>query len=255
MNLRIPLIVANWKMNHNVEETLKFITLFQKRWISTRDIEVVICPPFTSLYNLSVALSESESIGLGAQNCFYEEAGAYTGETSPLALKELNCRYVIIGHSERRKIFGETNEILSKKIDLVQKSEMTPIYCVGETKEERTRHITEEIVQNQLTEGLRLCRPEGYSNLVIAYEPVWAIGTGEHATPEVAEEVQKSIRQWLASKSGSEAADKARILYGGSVKPENMRSLMKQPNMDGVLVGGSSLDVDSFLQIVNYKTR
>ena len=256
--MRKPLIVANWKMNHTVKEGLKFATRIQKDLPSEGQVEVVLCPPFTSLYSLSVALSERQSgsdrpgVGLGAQNCHWEDKGACTGEISPVFLKELNCDYVIVGHSERRQLFHETDEQICKKITAVFAGEMTPIFCVGEMESQREGNKTLEVIENQLGKGLDGIFASSIPGLVVAYEPVWAIGTGKNATPDEAQEVHRAIRQWFKRHFTEEVSDGVRILYGGSVKPDNIAALMKKPDIDGVLVGGASLEVDSFAQIVNY---
>lgn len=244
--MRTPLIVANWKMNFSNEEGLKFITTFQKNFHPSKTVEVVICPPFTLLYYLSVAMSESEGLPLGAQNCHWEKAGAYTGEISPWFLKE-TCRYVLLGHSERRHIFGETDDQIQKKMRGAVMADLIPILCVGETQNERDQQKTAKVLEGQLTEGLKSISPQ--TPIVLAYEPVWAIGTGRNATPAQAQEVHAQLRAWLLSHSFS---TETRILYGGSVKPDNAGALMAQPDIDGLLVGGASLEVDSFLKIVNY---
>lgn len=249
---RLPLIVANWKMHHTVAEGLMFVSRLQKAFYPTDKLEVVLCPPFTALYSIAVALGEDTKIKLGAQNCHFAENGAYTGEISPLFLKELNCSHVILGHSERRHIFGETNADLAKKVAAAVRHGLLPIYCVGETEIQRAQGRTWEIIQNQLQEGLEHLGAAFPGDLIIAYEPVWAIGTGQNATPQQAGEVHQQIRHWITIRAGQSIADSVRILYGGSVKPSNIKSLMSEPNIDGVLVGGASLAVDSFVQIINY---
>lgn len=251
--MRKPLIIANWKMNHTVNEALKFLTVLQKQPNLPSDIDMVICPPFTCLQSLSILLAEEKKVSLGAQNVHWEKAGAYTGEVSPLFLKELGCDYVIVGHSERRQLFFETNEMISKKVKAVLENEMIPIFCIGETKQERDQGKTQMVIQTQLRSALDFLPHNFFSHLVIAYEPVWAIGTGQNATPEVAEEVHHYIREWVSKKVGGEIAGQIRIVYGGSVKPDNCAELLKKPDIDGVLVGGASVSVDSFLQIVNYR--
>lgn len=250
--MRTPLIVANWKMNHTIEESLKFATYMEKDFPLFGKVETVICPPHTALYSLSVVLTEHGRVKLGAQNCHWEDHGAFTGEVSPVFLKELNCEYVIIGHSERRQLFGETDEVINKKLQSVLENEMTPIFCIGETEEERKSGKTTKVVTAQLSKGLEGISTDYLSKLVIAYEPVWAIGTGNNATADEAQEVHKTIRNWYTKQAGDDIARKTRILYGGSVKPDNIGEFMKKPDIDGALVGGASLKVDSFLEIVNY---
>ncbi|MBI2340642.1 MAG: triose-phosphate isomerase [Deltaproteobacteria bacterium] len=239
-------------MNHTVKEGLKFATRIQKDLPSEGQVEVVLCPPFTSLYSLSVALSEKPTVKLGAQNCHWEEKGAFTGEIGAAFLKELNCEYVIVGHSERRQLFHETDKEVCKKIAAVFANEMTPIFCIGETEDQRDKGKTAEVIERQLGEGLKEVFASSAPALVIAYEPVWAIGTGKNATPEQAQEVHEAIRRWFVRHFTASAAGQMRILYGGSVKPDNTAVLMKKPDIDGVLVGGASLEVDSFARIVNY---
>lgn len=252
-NMRTPLIVANWKMNQTIEESLKFATHLEKGFPMFGKVEMVICPPHTALYSLSVILAEQGKVKLGGQNCHWEDHGAFTGEVSPVFLKELDCEYVIIGHSERRHLFGETDEVINKKLQSVFENEMTPIFCIGETEEERKSGKTIKVVTNQLSKGLEGLNKDYLSKLVIAYEPVWAIGTGKNATSDEAEEVHQTIRNWYTKQAGDEIAKKIRILYGGSVKPDNIGDFMKKSDIDGALVGGASLKVDSFLQIVNYE--
>ncbi|HBF12006.1 MAG TPA: triose-phosphate isomerase [Deltaproteobacteria bacterium] len=251
--MRTLLIVANWKMNHTIEDSIKFITHLKKALLLGKKSDIVLCPSFTSLYPLAMALQESETpfIKLGAQNCHYENTGAYTGEISPVFLKEVECSYVLVGHSERRHIFGETDEWIGKKVSSVLKHDMNPILCVGETLLEHEKNKTMSIITHQLTKGLELVSKEEAVHLTIAYEPVWAIGTGHNASPEQAEEVHAQIRGWLETRFDKTVAANIRILYGGSVKSDNAKDLTKQPNIDGLLVGGASLTVDSFSQIVN----
>lgn len=251
--MRIPLLIANWKMNHNVNETIKFATGLERNLDKIDEaIDLVVCPPFTSLYSLSVIISESAAFEIGAQNCHFETSGAFTGEISPAFLAEMNCRYVLVGHSERRQHFFETSEACEKKIKAIFKHDMSPVYCVGETLEQRQSQKTFDIISEQLTKGLNsVTIPNNEeAELVIAYEPVWAIGTGNNATPEQAEEVHTFIRHFIEKKWGQEQASKTRLLYGGSVKPDNIKVLMAKENIDGALIGGASLDVDLFFKMV-----
>lgn len=249
--MRKKIFIANWKMNHTVEESLKFITLFQKKISLPQGVEVVICPPYTSLHPLSIVFSENPSVKLGAQNCHFEDHGAYTGEISPLFLKELNCEYVLLGHSERRQIFGETNELVSKKMKSAFWHHITPVLCIGETKKERSEGKTLDVIFSQLNEAYKNVMRDDLPRSIIAYEPVWAIGTGDAATPIQAEEVHREIRKWLEKSFGSAVSSQIHILYGGSVTPQNIMELVNLPNVDGALVGGASLAVDSFLKIVS----
>lgn len=248
---RTPLFVANWKMNKTVGESLSFLQLFRQKK-RTREADVVLCPPFTSLAPLSQALQKEDRIALGAQNCHWEPSGAITGEVSVLFLKDLNCRYVLVGHSERRRLFHETGDLLAKKVAAVTREGMTPIYCIGETLEERKRGETWKVIERQLSYVLGEVALADMEKIVLAYEPVWAIGTGMTATAAQAEEVHSKIRQWVATEKGKKVAEKIRILYGGSVTPEVIGELMRQADIDGGLVGGASLKVDSFFQIINY---
>ena len=212
---------------------------------------VVICPPFTHLTTVK-GLLETWDIKLGAQNLYPEEKGAFTGEISAMMLRSVGCHYVIIGHSERRQYFEESNEFLNRKVVTALTYQIIPIYCVGETLEQRETKNTLKVIKSQLVEGLKGIDDSDLKRVVIAYEPVWAIGTGKTASPEQAEEVHAFIRQELQALSSQKVAEVISILYGGSVKPENISELMKQPNIDGALVGGASLKADSFGNIINY---
>lgn len=212
-------------------------------------IDVVVCPPYTALSEVSEVLDES-NIGLGAQDVYWQEEGAFTGEVSCKMLKDAGCQYVIIGHSERRQFFGETNETVNKKVRAALQSGLIPIMCCGESLVEREKNLTFKILDDHITNGLKDISAEDILKLVIAYEPVWAIGTGKTATPKQAQEAHKYIRECLSKMYNKEVAGEVRIQYGGSVKPENTLELMQQPDVDGALVGGASLKVDSFTQIV-----
>ncbi len=244
------LMAGNWKMHKTFKETTEYFEIFLKGLaeFNFSDREIMIAPPFTVLAHTR-KLTEESFIKLGAQNACWEEKGAFTGEISPVMLKELGVTYVILGHSERRHIFGETNELIAKRVGGVYRYGLIPILCVGETLEERKSGKTLEVVKTQLIEGLKELKEVKGNDLVIAYEPVWAIGTGVNATPEQAEEVQAFIRKKLEEIYNKEISEKIRILYGGSVKPENIADLMRQPNIDGVLVGGASLDPEKFIKI------
>lgn len=244
------LFIANWKMNHGIAETLKFITQLQRMVLPTEKTEVVLCPPFTSLYTVSVALDGSE-VSWGAQNCSEEEKGAFTGEVSAVFLAELACRYVIIGHSERRQHFQESDQLIAKKIERVLQCHMTPVLCVGETERQRSENQTFAILKKQLLEILNSIIKSKPENLVIAYEPIWAIGTGRTATAEQAQEVHAFIRAFLAEKLGHDFSNNVRLVYGGSVHAKNVKSLVNQPDINGVLVGSASLDADSLNEILH----
>jgi len=229
-----PLIVGNWKMNGTVEETLKMITELRHK-LAPGTAQVAVAPPFTSLYSAAVALQDTP-IKLAAQNMHWETEGPYTGEISGLFLKEIGCAYAIIGHSERRQYFGETDEAVNRKIRTALAQELVPIFCVGETAEQRKSGKTEAVLETQLKKGLQGFQMNDVKNMVIAYEPVWAIGTGKTATPETVREAHAFIK----------SLHDTRVLYGGSVKPENAADLLAQPGVDGALVGGASLDPGSF---------
>lgn len=235
-------------MNKTVSETVDFIAKLKKKDFSDNR-DVLICPPFTALSDASKLVKGSKVL-LGAQNMHFEESGAFTGDISPLMLKEVGCKYVIIGHSERRHVFGEDDALINKKLKSALDNRLLPILCVGELIDERKGGKTEDIVKGQLINGLDGIKDIG--KIVVAYEPVWAIGTGETATPNQAEEVHVLIRSLIKEKYGDKAAVNLRILYGGSVKPENVKELMSKEDIDGVLVGGASLDVEKFFKLINF---
>jgi triosephosphate isomerase len=244
------IIAGNWKMNKDIKETFDFLLPLKNNLIGQNlSVEVVVCPPFTSLFVASEMLKET-NIKLGAQNVFYEVEGAYTGEISPKMLKSVKCEYVIIGHSERRKYFYETDEIVNKKVKKAIEFGLKPIICVGETLEEREKGITFNVLERQVKGAFEGLSSDQIKEVVIAYEPVWAIGTGRNATPEQAQEAQKFIRELVAELFNDEVAQNLTIQYGGSVTSENAYSLLSQPDVDGALVGGASLKVDSFLKII-----
>jgi triosephosphate isomerase len=238
-------------MNKTVEEGLDLVRQLKAALSSIGGVEVAVAPPFTALYAIAQELMGSV-IHLAAQNLFYEEKGAFTGEISPLMIKEIGCQYVIIGHSERRQFFGETDETVNRRIKMALGHGLKPIFCIGETLKEREEEKTFSIIEKQMEGGLEGIGGE-VKDLVIAYEPVWAIGTGKTATPEQAEEVHRFIRQRLEKFYSQEIAQGTRIQYGGSVTPENIKGLMRQGNIDGALVGGASLKSETFLKIVRFK--
>lgn len=250
---RLPLIAGNWKMYKTVNEAISLASGLKRELyqIDCDKLEIVICPAFTALSEVSEVICDS-NIKLGAQNVHWEKEGAFTGEISILMLKDLNCKYVIVGHSERRTYFKETNEIINKKVKAVLNEKLSPILCVGETLEDRERNLTFKVLDDHIYNGLKDISSSEAVNLIIAYEPVWAIGTGKTATPQIAQEAQAYIRSLLTRLYGEGVSSKIRILYGGSVKPENIKELMEQPDIDGALVGGASLDIDSFVRIVRY---
>lgn len=247
--MKRPLIAANWKMNKTVAEALPIVASIKAGLHTATACDVVLCPPFTALAAVGGALRES-SIDLGAQDMHPEIEGAFTGEISPLMLKEVGCRYVILGHSERRTHFHENNEFVNRKVKTTLRYSLIPIVCIGETLEEREARKAFEAVKSQFEGSLKDLGPEDIQRTVIAYEPLWAIGTGRTATPEQAEQMHSYIRRLLHEKYGEDAASRVLLIYGGSVRPDNMSALMQKPNVDGALVGGASLKAESFTQIV-----
>lgn len=248
---RKPIIAGNWKMNLTVAEGLALATEIRNRCGRFRDVDVVVGPPATALWPIAQRL-EGGTIGVAAQNCHWAEKGAFTGELSPVQLAEVGCRYVIIGHSERRHIFGETDDGVGKKARALHDHGLTPIICVGETLDEREAGATTSVVLRQLKAAVADLSDDEAKASVVAYEPVWAIGTGRTASPEQAQEVHAAIRGWLGERFGDAVAHEIRIQYGGSVKPANVAELMAQTDIDGALVGGASLTADSFAKIVAF---
>ncbi|MCL4440404.1 MAG: triose-phosphate isomerase [Firmicutes bacterium] len=246
--MRQIIIAGNWKMHKTVTEAVNFVQELKQKTADSR-VEVVVCPPFTALAPVEMWLKGSR-IGLAAQNMHWEKQGAFTGEISPLMLKELGVTYVVLGHSERRQYFGETDESVNKKVKAALEHGLVPIVCVGETLEQREAGTTEQVVATQTKGALEGLAPEQVAGLVIAYEPVWAIGTGKTASDEDAQQVNGFIRRVIAGEYGTAAAEAVRIQYGGSVKPGNARGLMSQPDIDGALVGGASLKVEDFAGII-----
>ena len=247
--MRKPIIAGNWKMFKTAAETRTFVKAFRPQVDSLKDREAVVCAPFTALWALADELKGS-SIGVGAQNAHWEEKGAFTGEIAVGMLKEIGARFAIAGHSERRQYFGETDATVNKRTLAILAGGLTPITCIGETLLERESNQTFKVLERQVRESLKgLPSP---ALVVIAYEPVWAIGTGKTATPAQAQEAHAFIRKEFAKLYGEAAAQAVRVLYGGSVKPDNMATLMREAAIDGGLVGGASLDADSFAQIVRY---
>jgi triosephosphate isomerase len=250
--MRRPIIAGNWKLHGKRAEARELVREVVKNCRDVTEVDIVVCPTFTSLDAVSQIIHET-NVALGAQNCYFEEKGAYTGEISPGMLKELDCAYCIIGHSERRQFFGETDEGVSKKAHSLHQAGITPIVCVGELLEERQAGKTMDVILGQLRAGLCELTAEQIVRTVIAYEPVWAIGTGMTATPAQAQEVHAAIRAELVALFGPVAANAVRIQYGGSVKPDNVQELMAQPDIDGALVGGASLRADSFCALVKFQ--
>lgn len=248
--MRKPIIAGNWKMNNNMEQSLALINDL-KPMVREAKCEVVVCPSHVQLNEIGKAVQGS-NIRLGAQNMGFEENGAFTGEVSAPMLKELGVSYVILGHSERRRYFSETDEIVNRKIKLALKHELTPIVCCGETLEEREAGLMKEVLGRQIKIGLKGLDKEDIENLIVAYEPVWAIGTGKTATEDQANAAISYIRDVIAAMYGSRTSEKVRIQYGGSVKPSTIKAQMEQPEIDGALVGGASLKASDFAGIVNY---
>lgn len=246
---RIPLVVGNWKMYKRLSETEEFCTHLREQLADIAGVEVAVAPPFTALAAAARVLKGSPIL-VSAQNAFWAEWGAFTGEVSPPMLLDAGCRFSIIGHSERRQWFGETDESINKKIIALLKNGLIPIFCVGETLPEREAGKAFLIVERQVKAGLTGVKINNPQELVIAYEPVWAIGTGKTATPQQAEEMQAFIRQMIRDIFSPQMADALRILYGGSVKPDNISEIIAQEDVDGALVGGASLEINSFVQII-----
>jgi triosephosphate isomerase (TIM) len=249
-------MAGNWKMYKTAAQTTEFFSQFAPAVASATHAEVVICAPFVNLPAAVEAVKSASSstmqIDIGAQDVFWLKEGAYTGEVSAPMLAAIGCKWVIIGHSERRQYFGETEETVLKKSVAALEEGLTPIVCVGERLEEREANATEAVLARQFQGGIQGLDAQQFARIVIAYEPVWAIGTGKTATPEMAEAAHAFLRSQIAGHFGQAAADACRILYGGSVKPDNVRGLMAQPDIDGALVGGASLAPASFADIVNY---
>ncbi|HDR16645.1 MAG TPA: triose-phosphate isomerase [Desulfobacteraceae bacterium] len=250
--MHTPIIAANWKMHKTVSEAVDFISGLKKEEATFSDRRVIVAPPFTALRPAADALSGS-SIGLAAQNLSYAESGAFTGEVSAGMITDAGCTYVIIGHSERRHLFGETNEQINKKLVLAFKEGLKPIFCIGETLQEREADETISLIRQQITEGLINISAGDIDSLIIAYEPVWAIGTGRTATPEQAEEVHRVIKETVQEILDKGGTPTVPVIYGGSVNEQTIESLMNQDNIDGVLVGGASLKLESFLNIIRFR--
>ncbi|HVE15149.1 MAG TPA: triose-phosphate isomerase [Chthoniobacterales bacterium] len=253
--MRKKIIAANWKMNQTVADTESFLTDFRLEVEDVAGVDIVIAPPFTSLAKISELLGGSQKIRTAAQNMYFEASGAYTGEISAQMLRELYVKYVILGHSERRQIFGETDALINKKVITALESELKPILCVGETLEEREAGKENEVLETQLRGCLAGVSAEQLVEIVIAYEPVWAIGTGKTASTQQAQDCHAHVRKVLAGLSNEETAQKVRIQYGGSVKPSNAAELLAEPDIDGALVGGASLDPRGFAEIVKAGAR
>lgn len=250
--MRKKIIAGNWKMYKTTLEAKNLVIDIKKLLSDTFDVEIVVCPPFTALLTIYLEVKNT-NIFLGAQDLFWEKEGAYTGEISPVMLKDLGCKYIIIGHSERRQYFKETDEDVNKKIKSAINYELNPIVCVGEKLEEREKGETHSVVRRQIMKAFEGIEKKNMGNIVIAYEPVWAIGTGKNATGEDANNVILFIRSLIKEKYGEEISNIIRIQYGGSVKPENIKEFMEMPEIDGALVGGASISCESFAKIVKFK--
>jgi triosephosphate isomerase len=248
--MRKPVYAGNWKMYKTPAEAAGFLHDFAPLVAAAAHAEIVVCPPFIAV-PVAIEAARGTNIGIGAQDLFWLKEGAYTGEVSAPMLAAAGCQWAIVGHSERRQYFGETDESVFKKTAAALEAGLTPIVCVGERLEEREGGMTENVLARQFAGGLAGLTPEQFARVVIAYEPVWAIGTGRTATPEIAQEAHSFLRGQIRARFGEEAAQACRILYGGSVKPDNIKGLMAQPDLDGALVGGASLDAASFAAIVN----
>jgi len=247
--MRTPFIAANWKMYKTVHEAVAFVKEFRTLVKDVHDVEVVVAPPFTALRSVAEA-AHASNVGVAAQNVYWEREGAFTGEVSAPMLKEAGAEYALIGHSERRRLFGETDQTVNRKLGAVLAAQLTAIVCIGETLDEREKGDTLTVLDRQIKDGLDGLTAEQIAGLVIAYEPVWAIGTGRNATPQQAGEAHAHIRSRLRQWFGGNAADQCHIIYGGSVKPDNIRELSSLADVDGALVGGASLDVRGFFEIV-----
>jgi triosephosphate isomerase (TIM) len=247
--MRAAVVAGNWKMYTNAAEAEALVRGLAPLVSGVKNVEVAVCPPFPYLILVAKALQGTQVL-VGGQNMHWEDEGAFTGEVSPKMLLDAGCRFVILGHSERRQFFGETDEKINKKIKKALSCGLVPIVCVGEMLAEREAGTTEKVIRGQLEGCFRSLTAGDMSQIVIAYEPVWAIGTGKTATPEQAQDVHRFIRGWLSGAFGGETAETIRIQYGGSVKPDNAKALMSQPDIDGALVGGASLKADGFAAIV-----
>ncbi len=252
MGNRRPLFAGNWKMYKTPQEAADTAKQLVEQVREVADVDIMIAPPFTALESVSRVIKNSP-VALGAQNLYWEDEGAYTGEISAPMLKSAGCQYAIIGHSERRQYFGETDKTVNQKIQAAIQVGLKPVFCIGETEQEREAEQTLSVLDKQVRKGLERLLPEQLDTLIIAYEPVWAIGTGKTATEDQAQEVHQFIRSLIEKSFGNDLSKSIRILYGGSVKPDNILNLMAMPDIDGALVGGASLSADSFSRIIKFK--
>ncbi|RME39891.1 MAG: triose-phosphate isomerase [Deltaproteobacteria bacterium] len=250
--MRTPIIAGNWKMHKTIQEAVALAKSVAEAAATLDDREVIIAPPFTALSRVADILPADSRVHLAAQNCYCEIQGAFTGEIAPGMLVDAGCRYVILGHSERRQLFGESNELINRKTLAALDAGLKVILCIGETLEERETGRMFDVLKDQTAEGLKGLTPEQMADVVIAYEPVWAIGTGRTASAEQAEEAHSFVRGLIAGLFDKSVSEKVRILYGGSVKPGNIDQLIAQQNIDGALVGGASLKIDDFARIINF---
>lgn len=249
MTVRTPLVAGNWKMNKRIGEAVETVRALKPLVADVTGVDIVVCPVFTALYPVSQALAGS-NVQVGGQNCYTKEKGAYTGEISPQMLLDAGCTWTIVGHSERREYFKESDEFLNEKLKFALDSGLKVMFCIGETLEERESGRMNDVLSRQVIRGLEGLTAEQFVRMSIAYEPVWAIGTGVTATPAQAQEAHAFVRSLVADKFGAEVAQALRIQYGGSVKADNAAELMAQPDVDGSLVGGASLEAESFAKIV-----
>jgi triosephosphate isomerase (TIM) len=247
--MRHPFIAANWKMHKTVHESVVFVKEFRSMVKDIDDVEIVVAPPFTAVHAVAEAARNS-NVGVSAQNVHWERQGAFTGAVSAEMVREAGAEYAIIGHSERRRLFGDTDELVNRRLVAAFGAKLTPIVCIGETLEEREGNQTLDVLDRQIKVGLDRMTGDQIGSLVIAYEPVWAIGTGRNATPDQAGEVHAHIRQRIRQWFGGDAADHCHVIYGGSVKADNIKDLVSLPDVDGALVGGASLEVKGFFDIV-----
>jgi len=250
MAQRKKVIAGNWKMHKSPEESKEFVEGLLSKLLDKESVGVILCVPFTSLFHISELLKD-EPVGFGAQNMHWEEQGAYTGEISPVMLNSTGCEYVTLGHSERRQYYNETDETVGKKVHSALEHNLKPIVCIGESLEQREADKVEEVLSRQLSGGLGDLSEDQMSEVIVAYEPVWAIGTGVNATPEQAVEAHKFIRTWLDENIASGVGQSTTVLYGGSMKPANAETLLTNDDIDGGLIGGASLKVDSFVELVS----
>ncbi len=250
--MRKPMIAGNWKLHKTIPEAIELIEGLKKETAAVADVEIVVAPVFTALAAAAAAVKGS-NIALAAQNCYFEKSGAFTGEVSPALLKDAGCSHVILGHSERRQIFGESNDLINRKVKAVLAEGLNAIFCIGETLEEREGDRMMDVLRSQVVDGLKNISAADMQRVVVAYEPVWAIGTGKTATGDQAQEAHSFVRGLISGLCGPDVASQTRILYGGSVKPDNVDGLMAQDDIDGTLVGGASLKVADFARIVAFE--